>query len=126
MASLNATTPMPFSYSADLRQKVLNAIDNGMRPSEASRVFQLSRNTINLWRRQFEQKGTLTPEPPKTPPRARAQIRDEDFTAFVDSHRDWTLKQFAAQFGVTFQTISKYLKRLGYTRKKNLWVRRAR
>ena len=57
MASLNATTPMPFSYSADLRQKVLNAIDNGMRPSEASRVFQLSRNTINLWRRQFEQKG---------------------------------------------------------------------
>ena len=36
----------------------------------------------------------------------------------MDCHRDWSLKQFAAQFGVSFQTISKYLKRLGYTRKK--------
>ena len=114
---------MPFAYSADLRQKVLNAIDSGMRPSEASRVFQLSRNTINLWRRQFEAKGTLVPEPHRNPPRARAKIQDDEFTAFVDGHRDWSLKQFAAQFGVSFQTISQYLKRLGYTRKKNLWLR---
>ena len=114
---------MPFAYSADLRQKVINAIDNGMRPSEASRVFQLSRNTINLWRRQFETKGILVPEPPRNPPRSRAKIQDSEFTAFVDSHRHWSLKQFATQFGVGFQTIFKYLKRLGYTRKKNLWLR---
>ncbi|MGD1851470.1 MAG: IS630 transposase-related protein [Cyanophyceae cyanobacterium] len=117
---------MPFSYSADLRQKVLNAIDKGMRPSEASRVFQLSRNTIHLWRQQFEDKGTLVPEPPQKPARSRAAISDEEFTAFVECHRDWTLKEFAVQFGVAFQTISNYLKRLGYTRKKNLWLRGAR
>lgn len=110
---------MPCAYSADLRQKVITAIDNEMRPSEASRVFQLSRNTINLWRRQFEAKGTLVPEPPRHPPRSRAKIKDSEFMAFVDSHRDWSLKQFAVQFGVGSQTISKYLKRLGYTRKKN-------
>ena len=102
---------MPCAYSADLRQKVITAIDNEMRPSEASRVFQLSRNTINLWRRQFEAKGTLVPEPPRHPPRSRAKIKDSEFMAFVDSHRDWSLKQFAVQFGVGSQTISKYLKR---------------
>ena len=64
-------------------------------------------------------KGTLIPEAPRNPPRSRAKIKDDEFTAFVDCHRDWSLKQVAAQFGVSFQTISTYLKRLGYTRKKN-------
>ncbi|MEM9244936.1 MAG: IS630 transposase-related protein [Cyanobacteria bacterium P01_F01_bin.153] len=115
---------MPFAYSADLRQKVINAINNGMKPSEASRIFQLSRNTINLWRRQWEKKGTLVPNPPRKPAQSRAKIQDiKAFKAFVDSHQDWTMRQFGAQFGVSFQTIAKYLKRLGYTRKKNLWLR---
>ncbi len=40
---------MAAPYSYDLRQKVIQAIDNSMRKSEASRVFALSRNTIDLW-----------------------------------------------------------------------------
>ncbi len=41
---------MPKSYSYDLRQKVIQAIElDGMKKSEAAQVFQISRNTINLW-----------------------------------------------------------------------------
>jgi transposase len=40
---------MPAPYSYDLRTKVIKAIDKGMRKTEASGVFQISRNTINLW-----------------------------------------------------------------------------
>ncbi|WP_286171733.1 IS630 transposase-related protein, partial [Limnospira platensis] len=40
--------PAPYSY--DLRQKVINAIElDGMPKTEASQVFHVSRNTINLW-----------------------------------------------------------------------------
>jgi len=39
----------PDSY--DLRQKVIQAIElDGMKKSEAAQVFQISRNTIDLWR----------------------------------------------------------------------------
>lgn len=40
---------MPTPYSYDLRTKVLQAIDEGMTKTQASRIFKLSRNTIDLW-----------------------------------------------------------------------------
>ena len=40
---------MPLPYSYDLRTKVVEAIERGMKKTEASQVFNLSRNTINLW-----------------------------------------------------------------------------
>ena len=62
----------------------------------------------------------MVPHPPRQPVQPRAKIQDiEGFKAFVDTHQDWPLKQFGDQFGVSFQTISKSLKRLGDTRKKN-------
>ncbi len=39
---------MPTPYSYDLRAKVLQAIDEGTTKAQASRVFNLGRNTINL------------------------------------------------------------------------------
>ncbi|HEY9627795.1 MAG TPA: IS630 transposase-related protein, partial [Coleofasciculaceae cyanobacterium] len=37
-------------YSDDFRQKVMEAIElNGFKKSEASQMFNISRNTINLW-----------------------------------------------------------------------------
>ena len=40
---------MAIPYSYDLRRKVLGAIDGGLGKSDASRLFQISRNTIDLW-----------------------------------------------------------------------------
>lgn len=37
---------MPAPYSYDLRQKVINAIDNGMSKTQASAIFQIIRDTI--------------------------------------------------------------------------------
>jgi len=45
----NPAMAKPYSY--DLRQKVIQAIElDGMKTSVASQVFQISRNTIELWR----------------------------------------------------------------------------
>ena len=40
---------MPTPYSYDLRTKVINAIDGGMGKTQVSRIFKISRNTIDLW-----------------------------------------------------------------------------
>jgi transposase len=48
---------MPTPYSYDLRAKVLQAIDEGMTKTQASQVFRLSRNTINLWLKRREETG---------------------------------------------------------------------
>lgn len=48
---------MPASYSYDLRTKVINAIDGGMKKTQASRIFAISRNTIDLWLKRREETG---------------------------------------------------------------------
>jgi transposase len=41
---------MARAYSYDLRRKVIEAIElDGMKRSEASEFFNISRNTINTW-----------------------------------------------------------------------------
>lgn len=46
---------MPKPYSYDLRQKVIQGIElDGMKKSEAAQVFQISRNTINLWLQRID------------------------------------------------------------------------
>ncbi|KOR33773.1 transposase, partial [Planktothricoides sp. SR001] len=47
---------MSNSYSYDLRKKVIEAIEiNGMKKSEASKLFGISRNTIDLWLKRKEE-----------------------------------------------------------------------
>jgi transposase len=48
---------MPQSYSYDLRTKVMKALDGGMKKTEASKTFNISRNTINLWLKRRNESG---------------------------------------------------------------------
>ena len=48
---------MPVPYSYDLRRKVIEAIDGGMGKTQASKIFRISRNTINLWLCKRQQTG---------------------------------------------------------------------
>jgi len=42
----------------DLRRRVLAAVENGMRPTEAARTFQMSRQSIHNWGRAVEERAT--------------------------------------------------------------------
>ncbi|NMG11409.1 hypothetical protein DP117_32920 [Brasilonema sp. UFV-L1] len=51
-------------YSDDFRQKVMQAIElNGLKKSEASQLFNISRNTINLWCQRKAETGDIKPKP---------------------------------------------------------------
>jgi hypothetical protein len=59
---------MPKPYSYDLRQKVIQAIKlDGLKISEASILFSISRNTINLWLKRLDITGDFQALPNQPP-----------------------------------------------------------
>ena len=112
---------MPKPYSLDLRQKVINAIElDGMRKSEASRVFGISRNTIDLWLKRKAATGSLAPQV-NAKARRQPRITDwEGFRAFAEAHRYKTQAEMAECWpgAMSQRTISRALGVIGWTRKK--------
>lgn len=112
---------MAKAYSYDLRQKVMQAIEcDGMKKSEAKQVFNISRNTINLWFQRKAETGDVQVKPRPTSS-AKQKITDwEEFRAFAKEHEDKTQEEMAQLWegDVSSRTISRALQRLGLTRKK--------
>jgi transposase len=110
-------------YSDDLRRKVIDAIElNGMKRCEASEFFGISRNTIHLWLRRKAQTGDV-----KATQRMHRgyghKITDwEHFRAFAQEHHDLTQVEMAQCWPgqISDRTISRALKRIGFSRKKKL------
>ena len=111
------------AYSEDLRRRAIDLIENGYSMSKVSRLLNISRPTLYRWRNKFEQTGSITPEP-NIPPPEPSKIKDwEKFQEFVDKNGDKTQIEMAKLWGgVSNHTISRGLKKLGYSRKKKLTV----
>ncbi|MBD2022812.1 helix-turn-helix domain-containing protein [Leptolyngbya sp. FACHB-36] len=75
------------AYSYDLRQKVMQAIElDGIKKSEASQVFNISRNTINLWFHRRAETGDVAVKPRVTSS-PKQKITDwEKFRAFAKGY----------------------------------------
>lgn len=111
---------MPAPYSIDLREKAVAAVDRGEKKSKVSRLFNISRNTLDLWLKQREQRGTIAPKIPVTKG-PRPKIADlEAFRRFADNHGHLTAVAMAQQWPepISDVTIGKALKRIDFTRKK--------
>ncbi len=87
---------MPASYSYDLRTKVINAINEGMGKTQVSRIFKISRNTIDLWLKKREKTGDYRAEVGYQQG-YNAKISDlEKFREFAEANG--SLTQFDFQF----------------------------
>lgn len=119
---------MSTPYSYDLRVKVLQAIDEGMTKSQASRVFRLSRNTINLWLKRREETGECKAKVGYQKGYRPKIANLEEFQEFARQHGRNTQAEMALAWSedISARTIGKGLKKIGFTRKKNLWVPRKR
>ena len=89
---------MPSPYSDDLRQKVLNAVDGEYSKSQVSRMFNISRNTIDLWLKRREETGSCSAiRHYRRGPQGK--IADlEQFRAFASEHGHLTQKDMAGQW----------------------------
>ena len=106
-----------------MRQKVIQSIlVDGMNKSEASRVFQISRNTIDLWLKRLAETGDCQPKAISLSGNGN-KIRDlAKFREFAKIHRGKTYAEMAALWyeSVSPTTIARTLKTIGLTRRKNL------
>ena len=112
-------------YSADLRERLLGAIDAGLPQAEAARLFGVGTSTIKRWRRRRRQTGTVAARP--RPGRSR-RIGPEAESALVAQVRatpDATLVEHCARWEettgvqVSVATMSRALRRAGWPLKKS-------
>lgn len=115
------------AYSQDLREKVMTAIElDGMAITEASEMFHLARSTIYKWLNRKKETGTLEP---KKRTGAKGIIQDWDkFRKLVEDNRDKTQLELAQLWPdpISQRSISRALKKIGFTRKNNLWFLKKR
>lgn len=108
-------------YSYDLRQKVIQAIQlDGMKKSEVSQLFNISRNTIDLWLKRQTETGDYKAKA-NQPPGNGHKITDwEAFRTFAKAHGDKTQAEMADLWegDIGARTISRGLHKIGFTRKK--------
>lgn len=109
-------------YSEDFREAVVRAIElDGLKKGEASQLFGVSRNTINLWLKRKATTGSLKPTAHRGGVQPRTKITDlQAFETFVQAHGDKTQSEMACLWGeaISRRTISRALKKIQYTRKK--------
>ncbi len=112
---------MARSYSYDLRRKVIEAIEfNGMKRCEASEFFNISRNTINTWFQRRRETGDFKAKVRENRGNGQKITDWEKFRAFVETHGDKTQAEMAELWDgeISDRTISRALKKIGFTRKK--------
>ena len=114
---------MAKAYSYDFRCKVIEAIElDGRKKQEVAELFNISRNTINLWLKRKAETGDLH-ELPRNPPNPSTKLTDlDEFREFVRANGDKTQSQMADLWkdDISARTISRGLKKIGFTRKKRL------
>ena len=118
------------AYSLDLRLKVLDAVDRGIPRKEVVRTFGVSMPTLERYLRRRRQGGNLAPKPsPGRTPSICATVEErrmlweqleENNEATLERHCElWEGKGKAR---VSVSTMSRAVRKLGWTFKKSRWV----
>jgi transposase len=117
------------AYSEDLRKKILEAVDRGMPKSAAAKTFGVSRSSVKRYAAARHEGMPLTPKKhpgskPKLDERARKLLE-----ADVEERPSLTLKErcrFIREIvgvSVSESTLSRLLRRMGFSPKDGAWVR---
>jgi transposase len=117
------------AYSEDLRKKILEALHRGMTKSEAARTFGVSRSSVKRYARLAEEGRSLTPKKrPGSKPKmdqSTTKLLEDDVhkrpAATLSERREFLKKDAGVRVSVS--TVSRMLRRLGWSRKKGVWVR---
>lgn len=117
------------AYSLDLRKKIVEALARGATKTEAARTFGVSRSSVKRYAKLAEEGRSLTPKrrpgsKPKMDERTRKLLEQdvEERPAATLSERSEFLGRVAG-VSVSESTVSRMLKRLGWSRKKDHWER---
>jgi transposase len=112
------------AYSQDLREKVLRAVDQGYAREEIVKLLGVSRATIKRYLKQRRETGTVAPKAiPGRPPKKLGLLQAE-LVSQLQAHDDLRLEDHCQLWEqthgvkVSTATMSRAIKRVGWTRKK--------
>lgn len=111
---------MTKSYSEDLRKRVVKARLSGESAEDVAARFGVGRDCVYRWVALHKATGTLKPR--QRGGYRQPKIQDlEKFRKFAEVHQGSLLAEMAHAWGggVSAMCISRTLKRLGWSRKKN-------
>jgi transposase len=114
---------MPQPYSTDLREKLYAQLDSGMSITNASKIFRINRQTIYNWVSIKEETGKLEAKSGYQKGHSHKIKNLEQLENFIRENPDKTLKELSELWPekISGWTIGRWIKRLGYTYKKNLF-----
>jgi transposase len=117
------------AYSEDLRKKIVEAKQRGLPTVEVARTFGVGISSVKRYAKTAREGGSLRPKrspgrPPKADERARRLLGadlEERPAATLSERREYLSNVVGLR--VSESTISRLLRRMGFSRKKDRWVR---
>jgi len=104
------------SYDIKYRQRAIEYWNDGHSKAETAAVFKVGTTTLQKWKSQLNETGTLAPKKRKETWR---KINPDELRKFVEENPDAYQHEIASHFRVRLFAVQKALKRLKITRKKN-------
>jgi transposase len=116
-------------YSEDLRRKIVEAVGRGMSKTAAAQTFGVSRSSVKRYVGAATKGEPLAPKRhpgsrPKLDERARKLLEADVERRPVASLKERCLfLRAAAGVSVSESTVSRLLRRMGFTQKNGAWAR---
>jgi transposase len=119
------------AYSEDLRKKIVEAKERGMPTSEVACTFGVGISSVKRHAKTAREGGSLRPKrspgrPPKADQRARrlleADLRDRP-AATLSERCEYLCSVVGLRMSES--TVSRLVRRMGFSRKKDRWERRS-
>lgn len=114
-------------YCRDFKLNVLHKIDDGMKKVEASKLFGVSRSTIDDWFDLREKTNDVvyisSVKKGRTPKISDQEL--ERLTEFLIKNKEKTLVELALLWGnLSSTSMWRAIQKCGYTKKKDFWFKR--
>ena len=87
------------ALSIDLRERVIGAIDGGMRVVDAVKVFSVCRKAIYNWMSLRKETNSLAPKSGYQKGHSHKVTDWEQFKLFAEEHKHHTAKSMAVEWG---------------------------
>lgn len=116
------------AYALDLRQRMIAAVERGMRQRAVAELFGVSLSTVKRLAAKHRAGHDLAPQSSPGRPRTITPEHHARLTDQLAADPDATTQEQAAHWNATTgmavsaRTMRRAIRRLGWTRKKSRWV----
>ncbi len=108
--------------SADLRKRVVRAVEKGLQRKNVATRFDVSIASVNRWYRMYKATGSVEPKKNWRKGHSFAITNLKKFKIFVEQNNGLTQQEMADKWGgISAVTMGVYLKKIGFTKKNSLY-----